>query len=291
MSEKTDIQWCDSTVNPIMGCSGCELWEPKKGIRRCYAGVLHERGKGKKPGHAPSFEIVTPFPGRVIKAAALSDLSETNRDDKPWLNGAPRMIFVSDMGDALSKSVSFAYLEQEVLRAVASVAGRRHRWLWLTKRPERMAEFHDWARTLGWKWPMNLWVGTSVTSTKSVQRVHHLAAIGDDDNRVMKFLSLEPQSDDIDISPMLGSVHWVIQGGESGGQALPFHVEWARRTRDDCRRSGVPYFLKQLGRAPIVDGVALNLRHSHGGNWREWPADVAVREVPGAQPGWSRPTS
>ena len=26
MSVKTKIQWCDSTVNPTMGCDGCELW-------------------------------------------------------------------------------------------------------------------------------------------------------------------------------------------------------------------------------------------------------------------------
>lgn len=26
MANNTSIQWCDSTVNPIMGCDGCELW-------------------------------------------------------------------------------------------------------------------------------------------------------------------------------------------------------------------------------------------------------------------------
>lgn len=31
MSNTTKIQWCDSTVNPIMGCGGCELFpDPKK---------------------------------------------------------------------------------------------------------------------------------------------------------------------------------------------------------------------------------------------------------------------
>ncbi|MEX2577541.1 MAG: hypothetical protein WD342_00675 [Verrucomicrobiales bacterium] len=31
MSEKTKIQWCDSTVNPIMGCAGCELFPTSLG--------------------------------------------------------------------------------------------------------------------------------------------------------------------------------------------------------------------------------------------------------------------
>ena len=31
MSKTTNIQWCDSTVNPIMGCNGCELFpKPRK---------------------------------------------------------------------------------------------------------------------------------------------------------------------------------------------------------------------------------------------------------------------
>jgi protein gp37 len=41
MSKSTAIQWCDSSVNPVMGCAGCELWNGKRKI--CYAGNLHVR--------------------------------------------------------------------------------------------------------------------------------------------------------------------------------------------------------------------------------------------------------
>jgi hypothetical protein len=30
----TKIQWCHSTVNPIMGCDGCELWKPAAAIQK-----------------------------------------------------------------------------------------------------------------------------------------------------------------------------------------------------------------------------------------------------------------
>src|SRR2546429_9733548 len=30
--KKTKIQWCHSTVNPVMGCDGCELWPGKDRI-------------------------------------------------------------------------------------------------------------------------------------------------------------------------------------------------------------------------------------------------------------------
>ena len=35
MSIKTKIQWCDSTVNPTMGCDGCELWGAHPAVLLC----------------------------------------------------------------------------------------------------------------------------------------------------------------------------------------------------------------------------------------------------------------
>ena len=69
MSKNTTIQWCDSTVNPTMGCDGCELWDQKR--KSCYAGILHMRFGGATKGYAPSFEEVTLFPGRMAEAARL----------------------------------------------------------------------------------------------------------------------------------------------------------------------------------------------------------------------------
>ena len=30
--KNTKIQWCHSTINPRMGCDGCELWKPAAAI-------------------------------------------------------------------------------------------------------------------------------------------------------------------------------------------------------------------------------------------------------------------
>ena len=215
MSQYSNIQWCDSTTNPAMGCgSQCELWptilklinailqalgvgamSPVEGyaeqIRRllhgmepsdvyharrriavqtvalvagehdgrvqkqlqatvekaiaapfvCYAGYLHLRhgqddnqpDKKTNKGYAPKFEQITKFPGRLRVAALWSDLRGSQRPDKPWLDGLPRLIFVSDMGDLLSPEIDFDYIKAEVIDSVASPAGQRHTWLWLTK--------------------------------------------------------------------------------------------------------------------------------------------------------------
>jgi protein gp37 len=275
MANATEIQWCDSTVNPVMGCDGCELWG--KSRKTCYAGVLHLRHAGKNPGYAPAFEDVTLFPGRMATAAKLTDLTGFARAQKPWLDAYPRLIFVSDMGDALSKAASFSYLESEIIRHATSAHGRRHRWLWLTKRPLRMARFSAWLAERGIAWPTNLWAGTSVTSAKS-QRVAPLLKVGD--ATTVRFLSVEPQHGVVQLSPWLSKLDWVIQGGESGEGARHFDLTWARDLRDACRHAKVPYFLKQLGAKVVDRGRPVKLHDPHGGEWNEWPRDLRVREIP-----------
>src|SRR5262249_11709162 len=93
------------------------------------------------------------------KAAAWSDLRGTDRPDKPWLNGLPRMIFVGDMGDFCSKSVPDEYIKSEILGAIESKNGRRHFWLLLTKQIARLARLSE---TLGGL-PDNVMAMTTIT--------------------------------------------------------------------------------------------------------------------------------
>src|SRR4051794_16856770 len=201
MSITTKIQWCDSTCNPTMGCEGCELWNSKTGDRTCYAGVLHRRYGGVTKGFSPTFEEVTFWPGRMADAAVWPDLTGTTRRDKPWLNGLPRLIFVSDMSDALSSVVPFDFLEEEVIHTATSPSGQSHHWLWLTKRPERMAQFSDSLKTKGVSWPKNLWAGTSITTQATITRIKPLLRVGDADT--IRFLSVEPQHGSINFGALL----------------------------------------------------------------------------------------
>jgi len=278
MAISTPIQWCDSTCNPTMGCDGCELWNEATGERTCYAGVLHSRYGGATKGFSPTFDELTIWPGRMIAAAKWSDLSCTARPEKPWLDGLPRLIFVSDMSDALSKAVSFDYLRQEVIETALSPNGQRHCWLWLTKRPSRMAALSKQLEADGVQWPRNLWAGTSITSQQTLRRADELLRVGQDST--IRFLSVEPQREKIVFSDALPRVDWVIQGGESGRSPRPFDLSWAKCLLDQCRAAGTAYFLKQLG-SRVTDGsMHLRFKDSHAGDWSEWPDEVKVRETP-----------
>lgn len=86
-------------------------------------------------------------------------------------------------------------------------------------------------------------------------------------------------------------IGWVVVGGESGPRtkARPFHLSWARQVVEHCRRQQVPVFVKQLGSCPVNDLVPpvygqdkpqYRLKDGHGGDMREWPETLRVREYP-----------
>ena len=224
------------------------------------------------------------------------DCTGTARADKPWLDGLLRLIFVSDMGDALSErgaiigpdnkkvpggAVPFEYLKDEIIDPALSEKGRRHCWLWLTKRPHRLAQFCDWLRQHhGLELPQNIWVGTSVTSKRTLSRIAQLRKVGN--ARTLRFLSVEPLWEEISLAGGLDGIQWVIVGGESGrgSVAEEFRCEWARKLRDECQAVGVRFFLKQLGRNATDGGKPLALADSHGGDWTEWPKNLRVRQMP-----------
>ena len=295
MGSHTSIQWADSTVNPATGCDGCELHVRGKG-GPCYAGHYHANrmAKALPDLYDAEFTNVRLAPGRMAKAPAWPDLRGKPRPNKPWiLPETPRLIFVSDMSDALSAAVPFDYLLSEVIEVARLPKGRRHRWLWLTKRPARMAEFALWlCEERGLAWPDNLWAGTSITGRKTETRADILAYVP----ARVKFLSIEPLVEPVAFAPnLLRNFELMIIGGESsqpGHPARPFDINWARDLIRQCRAVGVRPFVKQLGSNPYdssrrisIDGpdshaLTLDLEDGHGGDWDEWPNDLKVRELP-----------
>lgn len=75
-------------------------------------------------------------------------------------------------------------------------------------------------------------------------------------------------------------IDWVIVGGESGPRARPFGIGWARDIIGQCRKAGVPVFVKQMGARPVDAAGPVRLRDRKGGDIDEWPEDLRVREYP-----------
>ena len=62
-------------------------------------------------------------------------------------------------------------------------------------------------------------------------------------------------------------ISWLIVGGESGPQARPFDLAWARSIREQCAAARVPFFMKQD--AGLRPGMYAHL-----------PEDLRVRQYP-----------
>lgn len=269
MGQTTDIEWCDSTCNPVMGCYGCELWT--KGTKVCYAGRMTLEYEGKK-GWPKRFEAPAMFAGRMAEAAKWKNLYATERPEKPWIpKSLPRLVFISDMGDALSKDVPFEFLKAEIIDTCRSWP---HVGMWLTKRPKRMAEFSRWLMSEhGLSWPRCLWAGTSITSNENASRGFELTQVGD--RSTTRFLSIEPLWSAIkDLDRLnLRTMNMVICGGESGAGAKVSQLIWFEELDYLCGTLGVKFFLKQLGSAHGIAGPK-------GGDWSRWPARMRKREFP-----------
>lgn len=270
-------------VNDLHGASlGREARKTIESAVVCYAGTLHlnkarsivNPSRKVNVGYAPYFEKVTRFPGRV---AMMARSKKPLKPDAPWLDGQPHLVFVSDMGDAFSRPMDLEYLREDAIPAITSPEGLTKMWLWLTKRPTRMAEF---AESLGGL-PQNICAMTTLTSRESLHRVDELRAV----KASCRGLSIEPQWERLPAGELdLSGIDWVIVGGESGAydRVSPYHLEWVDELMEHCRDRGVAFFVKQLGRRPLLRGVELKLKDSHGGDWSEWPAGYGVREFPAA---------
>jgi protein gp37 len=244
VGRETKIPWCDSTINPVVGCDGCELHRAGAEESHCYAAGLVGRYAGCA-GWPASFDKPEFFAGRLDKACRWSDLAGKDRPDKPWLNGYPRTIFLGDLADVFSESLPIDWMAPHL----PAMAAAPHIWIICTKRPGRAREFFGKHGC-----PPNFWLLTTVTGPATLNRVTELLRIGD---VTVLGVSAEPLLAATDLHDCY-RLNWVIVGGESGPRARPMHPQWARDIRDRCVRADTPFFFKQHGEwLPVsrTDGV------------------------------------
>ena len=213
MSEKTTIEWTESTWNPVTGCDRVSA-----GCLHCYAEAFAERFRGVR-GHPyeQGFDVKL-WPERV---------------DLPLKWKAPRSIFVNSMSDLFHADVP-----DDFIRRVFETMNRaeRHIFQVLTKRPQRAVELSP-----SLTWTRNIWMGVTVEGQEYVPRLDLLVRIP----AVVRFVSCEPL-----IGPMklkMSGLDWVIAGGESGLRARRMNPEWVRGIREQCVAANVPFFFKQWG--------------------------------------------
>lgn len=214
MAAGSAIEWTEATWNPLTGCT-----KVSPGCKHCYAERMAKRLQGMNhPSYTNGFKLT--LHERLLTL--------------PLQWKKPRTIFVNSMSDLFHKDVPIEF----ILRVFDTMCSApQHRFQVLTKRPERVAELSHLL-----PWPDNVWLGTSVETSKYLQRLDSLRSC----SAQIRFLSLEPL-----LGPLAGldlrEIDWVIVGGESGPGARPIDPEWVTEIRDICVACDVPFFFKQWG--------------------------------------------
>jgi protein gp37 len=219
MSIESAIEWTDATWNPVRGCT-----KISPGCKHCYAETFAERFRGVK-GH--------PYEQGFDLRLVPGKLAEPLR----WR--ASKMIFVNSMSDLFHDEVPDNYI---MAVAQVMVAAKWHTYQVLTKRSERLRKLLNTKLRFAAE-QRHIWWGVSVEDKKyGLPRMEDLRNA----NAEVHFLSVEPLLEDMGKLDLRG-IDWMIVGGESGAGARPMKKEWVLPLRDQCKRSGVPFFFKQWG--------------------------------------------
>lgn len=239
MAQGSQIEWTESTWNPVTGCN-----KVSPGCAHCYAERMALRLQAMgQPNYIDGFRVAT-----HEQALQL-----------PLTWKTPQVIFVNSMSDLFHADIPDAFI-QDVFAVMRRASW--HTFQILTKRAERLEQMADRI-----KWPKNVWMGVSVENADYRCRIDSLRVVP----AAVRFISFEPLLGPVGLLNLDG-INWAIAGGESGPGARPMQPAWVIDIRDQCVAAGVPFFFKQWG------GVRKKAagRELEGRIWNQTPVLSAV---------------
>lgn len=228
MSDHTRIEWCDATINPLVGCTPVS-----EGCEHCYAARMASRN------------LCPQWQGTAKGGKWTGKIKYIPSEwDKPRHWRKARRIFVCSMSDPFNSDVPEQF-SVDLIFAVKDYV--QHTFMLLTKRPENIYKLSRLLSSEVDDLPFdNLWLGITAENQKRFdERWPRLSEA----NVAHRFLSAEPLLGPLNIQCSIrdGAIQHVIAGGENGHGARPCHPDWVRSIRDQCQECGIPFFFKGWG--------------------------------------------
>lgn len=241
--EKSKIEWCDYTYNPVTGClHNCPYCYAEKMSRRFCGDIRHNKAIADFSEHNGIYEIENEIVSRNGRSvtypfgfAPTLHKNRLTKNCKPAKVKKPSTFFVCSTADLFGEWVPDEWIEQ-VFKVC--LENPRHRYLFLTKNPARYRSLSNKRLEMISK-SSELLYGATATTQSDVDSIKETAYSDVD------FLSIEPLLGPIDLSDY-HYLSWVIVGAETGqrrGKVIP-KKEWISKIVDDCYSRDVPVFLK-----------------------------------------------
>lgn len=283
----SNIEWCDKTWNPILGCSKISA-----GCQNCYAIAQAYRNRAVAHSKPPSSR------GRLTYYEHLTEKTEFGVDwtgsvvlveealTIPLIRKKPTRYFVNSMSDLFHEDVLDFWIDK--ILAVCALCPQ-HTFMVLTKRPGRMVQYFQRfnleerikeSAPSGYGFigkptlPLsNVWLGVTVENQKTAcDRIPLLMQVP----ATLRFLSCEPLLEEVKLPNCFleSNNRWVIAGGESGPKARFCSYDWLESIVNQCQSAEVPIFVKQLGSNSdcSISGK--------GADITKFPPVLSIRQVP-----------
>jgi len=205
---KTKIEWCTRTWNPVTGCwHDCEY---------CYARKIAKRFNR---GFSPWIHY--------------------ERMNEPINEKKPQTVFVCSMADLFGR-----WELDETIEKIFKICEKapQHRYIFLTKNHQRYKDLHNKgilpSRFL--KSGVNMWFGMTLTQMDTLSV---LPSIPDEYNM---FINYEPMLGYLPSGYITTNTKWVIMGAETGnrkGKVIP-DKKWIADVIYFCNQLHIPLFMK-----------------------------------------------
>lgn len=228
MAENSAIEWTDHTFNPWIGCT-----KVSPACANCYAETLMDSRYGR------------------VRWGAGEDRSRTApstwRQPRRWnkvaaATGERPFVFCASLADVFDNEVDERWRRDlfELIEATPHLV-----WLLLTKRIGNVLRMTDPVRGNPLL-PRNVAVGATMANQEEYDRDRmKLAEVKRVCDPLFTFGSFEPL-----LGPVIfdrNAPDWIIVGGESGANARPMSLEWARDMRQQAHDLGRVFNFKQVG--------------------------------------------
>ena len=185
-------------------------------------------------------ETAAPYPYGFDPTFHRYRLAELRKTTKP------QTVFVCSMADMFGEWVPDGWIT-EIFRACDAASW--HRYLFLTKNPQRCRYFAGHFRE-------NTWLG--ITSTHFVDGIMPGARELLESKHQNLFVSMEPMLASMHLGVLEHYLKWVIVGAETGnrkGKIIPKR-EWIESIVEACKEANIPVFLKnslaEIWQGPLI---------------------------------------